>query len=293
MLMSAEDELIASKTRGDSGAFDRSWSTRNEAHYIHWTREEPENQIQLAFRQHWRLFREIMGKDFGGKRVLEVGCGRGSLSAYFADAGFECTLLDLSANVIEKARRAFEHHGLKAKFDVGDALSLPYASGSFDLVASIGLLEHFEDLEQVIREQVRMLDRDGLLLAYIVPELPDNIQRDYDWINQLIRALISKTEQNAGQQKEEIFRSDAMSPRYLDVIKRLPLRDVSASGVYPLPMISYSPAFPFTLLNSDCEKILVSQFSQLLAAREKQTGKNPWLCDEGYGQAILVWGYKV
>jgi SAM-dependent methyltransferase len=280
------------KKSGDVAAFDRSWKQRQETHYTHWTRGEPQNQIQLAFRQHWTLFQELMGPDFRGRRCLEVGCGRGSISAYFADAGFDCTLLDLSPAVIETARKIFEHHGLRAKFDVGDALNLPYPDGSFDVIVSIGLLEHFEDIERVLTEQIRVLAKDGLFLGYVVPELPDNVQKDYHWVNDLIRALIPENERVAAARKESIYRSSALSGPYIEVLKKLPVGNIGSSGVYPLPMISHSPSFPFTLLNAECEAILVRHFSEVLAQRRRETGKHPWLCDERYGQAFLLWATK-
>src|SRR5256885_1936329 len=88
--------------------FNDVWRARPaEVDYIHWTRGEPCNQIQLAFRCHWLLFQELMGPGFQGRRMLELGCGRGSISAYFADAGFDCTLMDISPSAIEAARRVF------------------------------------------------------------------------------------------------------------------------------------------------------------------------------------------
>ena len=39
-----------------------------------------------------------------------------------------------------------------------------------------GLLEHFEDIVTPIEEQIRILDKGGLFIGYIVPEYEDNIQ---------------------------------------------------------------------------------------------------------------------
>ena len=259
---------MTQRTEGDPEAFGNNWADRQETYYLHWTRGEPKNQIQLAFRQLWLLFNHIMENDFQGRRVLEVGCGRGSMSAYFADAGYDSTLLDISPHVVETAYEVFARHGLKARFSVGDALSLPYDDNSFDIVFSIGLLEHFEDIEAVIREQARVLATGGLFFGYVVPENKDNIQKDYEWINDLLRAIVPADQVKSAQQKEEVYRSDAMSRRYLGVMRKLPFRNISASGVYPLPMISFSPEFPFTLLNDAAEAVLVRHFSKILADRE-------------------------
>ena len=89
---------IKNKITGDKESFIKSWQGRKEGLYNHWTRDEPKNQIQLAFREHWKVFQELLkNKLFNkGKRCLEVGCGRGTASAYFSDAGYNCTLLDIS-----------------------------------------------------------------------------------------------------------------------------------------------------------------------------------------------------
>lgn len=277
----------------DGASFDALWRSQEETDYVHWTRGEPANQIQLAFRQHWLLFGELMGPDFRGRRVVELGCGRGSVSAYFADAGYDCTLLDISPTVIERARRIFAKHGLSAKCVVGDAYATGLPSASFDVAVSIGLLEHLEDLERALAEQVRLLDEGGLLLAYVVPENSDNMQKDHRYVCDIL-ALYDRA--CAGERprapKPEVYRSDDGSARYFELLARMPMRDVHASGVYPLPMISPSPSFPFTLMPPPMERVLVDHLTRVLEERRRATGRNPWLCDESYGQAFLVWGRK-
>lgn len=281
-----------SKKQGDVEAFDANWRNRRETAYLHWTRGEPENQIQLAFRRHWITFQRLIGERAGARRCLEVGCGRGSLSAYFADAGWDCTLLDLSPTAIERAKEAFGEAGLAASFDIGDCLDLPYEDGSFDVVFSIGLLEHFEDPKSVIAEQARILADDGLFIGYVVPHLPDNLQKNYNWVNDLLRALLPAETREATEGKAEIFRSDLLSPPYVEAMRELGLVEIGHDGAYSLPMISHSPDFPFSLLPPPAEAQLVATFTQWLDERERMTGRDPWLCPEGEGQAFLVWGRK-
>jgi SAM-dependent methyltransferase len=278
------------KHLGDGESFDRNWVETQEAHYLHWTREKPANQIQLAFRQHWLTFQELLPTDLLGRRVLEVGCGRGSLSAYFADAGWDCTLLDISEAAIDLARGAFARHDLKARFEVGDCLNMSFETGSFDLVFSIGLLEHFEEIEAAIAEQVRILAPGGVFIGYVVPHIPENVQKDHAWICDILAAIIPA---NPAAAKTPVFRSDDLSPPYLRAMEKAGLSALGASGTYPLPMISNSPDFPFTLLPPAAERILVDHFETMLEARRKEGGgSNPWFCEETEGQAFLVWGRK-
>ncbi len=284
-----KDKLPQQEPAGDGARFDRNWSTQAEAYYLHWTREAPANQIQFAFRQHWKSFQPFLQR-VKGKRCLEVGCGRGSMSAYFADAGWDCSLLDISPKAIELARQAFKQQQLAAHFEVGDCLSLPYPDKSFDLCFSIGLLEHFQDFDQVIREQVRVLAEGGLFIGYIVPHIPDNVQSEYDWICELLKSVTPAQETIA---KTPVYRSDALSEPYLQSMSDAGLTDLFSSGIYSLPMISHSIDFPFTLLPDAAEQVLVKKFEQVLEQRREREGlSDPWLCDEHYGQAILVCAYK-
>lgn len=281
------------KYTGDNEEWNKNWQLREEAIYTHWTRNNPENQVQLAFRNHWSLFNTFMESPSynGGKRVLEVGCGRGSLSSYFSDAGFDCTLLDLSPDVIEIAKNIFSRNNLPAKFLVGDAYDLDLKNSAFDLVFSIGVFEHFEDIETPIKEQLRVLDKGGLFIAYIVPEYQNNIQKNFDWINDILKGYVnSKNEGLQNSNKHEVYRSDKGSEKYIPVLEKYGLKNISAFGTYPVPMISHSTDFPFSLMPNESEIIFVKHLETILESNTEFP--HPWMCNEGEGNAFVVWGYK-
>ncbi len=289
-----EKSNMAGKSAGNKAdPFEVNWQVRKETYYSHWTRSDPSNQIQLAFRNHWSLLNELMRNPHFSrrKRVLEVGCGRGSLSCYFSDAGYDCTLLDISQSAIDASRQMFEANNLEAAFEVGDVNALPFGDESFQVVFSIGLLEHFEDVELPIREQIRVLGKGGLFFGYVVPKYTDNIQKEYAWIVDILKGYAPFLDDPSGE-KQPVYRSDADSGCYLPILKECGLRNIEASGVYPLPMISHSTEFPFSLMPDGSERTLVRRFEAILRERACRTGKHPWLCEEGYGQAFAVWGYK-
>ena len=273
---------------GSKEAFQSNWTTRSESYYNHWTPGRAKNQIQLAFKCHWAVFSQIMQRPEPGES-LEVGAGRGSLSCHFAQNGWKTTLLDYSPDVIEIAKTIFRRNKLVANFDVGDANALPYPNDTFDCVSSIGLLEHFEEPHKAIQEQWRVLKSGGWLIAYIVPEKPDNVQRHFNWVNRLLavlmRAFVGKKSIRA---KEEVYRNDHGSEFYLPIFDALEPKEVVVSGIYSLPMISHSPEFPFSLLPGFLERILVVIFSASLKVRAVLFRRHGWLCEEKTGQALLI-----
>jgi SAM-dependent methyltransferase len=69
-------------------------------------------------------------------RLLDVACGTGGVALRAARTGADVVGIDISAEQIEKARRAAADAGLAIRFDEGDAQELPYAGAEFDVVAS-------------------------------------------------------------------------------------------------------------------------------------------------------------
>lgn len=283
--------IMNNKKSGSVKEFDINWREREETYYNHWTKGEPINQIQLAFRMHWEVFNEIMGAASRKKgKSLEVGCGRGSLSSYFADNGWDATLFDSSPQVLNAAEQIFKKNGHKANFIEGDANSLDFTDNTFDVVFSVGLLEHFEDVYKPISEQWRVLKPGGWFLGYIVPENPYSIQRYFGWFNnilKLISFLFTDRKKN-NPSKEPVFRSTFESQHYLNAIKPLAVNNLLIKGMYPLPMISHSQEFPFSLLPPVMELVLTKLFKLVLFTRRLITGQHGWLCSERMGQAFLL-----
>jgi SAM-dependent methyltransferase len=71
-----------------------------------------------------------------GEAVLDVATGTGWTARLAAARGANVIGMDSSEDLIVAAREIADSQGLQIKFDVGDALSLPYADGCFDAVTS-------------------------------------------------------------------------------------------------------------------------------------------------------------
>lgn len=284
-------------TKGSVDEFRQSWRAREETRKYHFKRGKPAHQVQFAFQNHWRVFQNVLqGTEL--RRVLEVGSGRGSMGAFFANAGIETHLLDTSWDVLASAKRIYALDGLQAVYMNGDALALPYADGSFDAVFSIGLFEHFEDIAAPLREQMRILRPGGMFLGYIVPENPRSVQVFGEPVNALLKAgyhlwlALTGRKRTPPPPKPALFRNDYDSTAYLQLLDEMGVLEKGAFGMFPLPLISHSPSFPFSPMHPALEAVLMTVWRAVLGLRRLLTGRDPWMCSERWGLAFLVWARK-
>lgn len=111
-----------------------------------------------------------------GARVLDAGCGTGLLTLAFLRAHrrpADITSIDLSVRSLQTARRAVQKlrpaPRRAATFAQANALSLPFADETFDLVMTSGVLEYLP-LRDGLQEMARVLAPGGLL--FFVPVRP-------------------------------------------------------------------------------------------------------------------------
>lgn len=92
--------------------------------------------------------------------MLELGCGTGHWTEFFAALGFKITALDNSKQMLAHA----SVKNINATFQEGDAQNLPFDNAHFSVVASITMLEFVNDQDQVLKEMYRVLKPKGYLL---------------------------------------------------------------------------------------------------------------------------------
>jgi SAM-dependent methyltransferase len=100
-----------------------------------------------------------------GERVLDLGCGAGldSLVAAQMVAPVGSVVgLDMTPEMLAKARAGAAESGLEnVRFVAGEAESLPFPDGSFDVVISNGVIDLIPDKDAVFSELHRVLARGG------------------------------------------------------------------------------------------------------------------------------------
>ncbi len=103
-----------------------------------------------------------------GANVLVVGCGDGVELKYIADRCRSVIGIDVSAEEIEKARKAVEMCPNVECMLVSDSI-LPFSDQEFDVIFMHNVCEHIIDIERYFREYYRVLKDNGVILNFFAP----------------------------------------------------------------------------------------------------------------------------
>jgi SAM-dependent methyltransferase len=99
-----------------------------------------------------------------GLGVLDVGTGDGAYGVALASHGARVTGLDVSLPALGAAARRARSSGTPRALVAGDAPSLPFGSGTFDLVVAVTALCFVRSPQQAVAEIARVLRPGGRLV---------------------------------------------------------------------------------------------------------------------------------
>lgn len=102
---------------------------------------------------------------YGGKRVLELGCGIGIDLVRFAEGGAQVTGIDLSETAIELAKQNLRLHNLEGDLRVMNGEDLKFPENNFDLVYAHGVFPYTADVRKMTQEAHRVLKPGGEFIA--------------------------------------------------------------------------------------------------------------------------------
>jgi 2-polyprenyl-3-methyl-5-hydroxy-6-metoxy-1,4-benzoquinol methylase len=149
--------------RTDYAGHDRTYQRkRNDPDYVGWLKRD-----ELA--EDWQLsWQPLIQRNAFPKqgRLLELGCGAGNLSIYFAQAGYKVTGIDIAPTAISWAIENATKANVEVTFIQGDVLELAeIPSKSFDTVLD-GRCFHCiigNDRARFLRTAHRILNHNGIL----------------------------------------------------------------------------------------------------------------------------------
>jgi demethylmenaquinone methyltransferase/2-methoxy-6-polyprenyl-1,4-benzoquinol methylase len=107
-----------------------------------------------------------------GSRILDVGTGTGKQAFAFAKKGYDVIGIDLSEAMLEVAKKKNKYENVK--FEVADAVNLPFVNNSFD-VSCASFVLHDMPLtmrEKALKEMVRVTKPKGMIVIidYALPK---------------------------------------------------------------------------------------------------------------------------
>ena len=140
--------------------------------YHDWEAESYDDKWSISYDQRCidyarGRFDAIVGDDEFRKlpydRALELGCGTGFFLLNLIQAGVarRGSVTDLSPGMVKVATRNGQNLGLDIDGRVADAEGIPYEDNTFDLVVGHAVLHHIPDVEQALREVLRVLRPGG------------------------------------------------------------------------------------------------------------------------------------
>ncbi len=153
-------------TATDYDSFATAYAVQNESNLFNAYYERPEMLRLLG--------------DVSGRRILDVGCGTGALSEALRAKGAVTTSFDLSAAMVDLARKRL---GDDADLHVHDlAAPLPFPDAEFDDVAASLVLHYLEDWSGPVAELRRVLKPGGrLVVSLIHPTIYPIVYPDADY----------------------------------------------------------------------------------------------------------------
>ena len=129
---------------------------------------------------------------WGEKKVLEIGCGLGTVGINFAMYGAEYTGVELSEESMKLAQKRFDVYDQSGKFYCGNAeeLSSFVPVQTYDLIYSFGVIHHSPHPERIVSEIKKYMNEDSTLKIMLYAK--------DSWKNYMIEAGLDQPEAQYG-----------------------------------------------------------------------------------------------
>ncbi|NOY57670.1 MAG: class I SAM-dependent methyltransferase, partial [Calditrichaeota bacterium] len=119
---------------------------------------QEKQEIEEVYSNSDRIIKQIQQTvDVKGKLIMEVGAGSGRDSFKLIDAGAKVITLDYAESSLEVIKKLAQKSDVSIFLIRGDAFHLPFKDNALDVVFHQGLLEHFENPQDILAENYRVI----------------------------------------------------------------------------------------------------------------------------------------
>jgi len=136
----------------------KQWEQEYQGENPHWANDMNPSKFAQEFVQFLQEHKV--------EKILEIGCGNGRDSIFFANSGFNVVAIDVAPSAIELAEGNIKKAHVFVDTRVGNANDLSFPSNDFDAVFSLSVL-HSSNLQKSLPEIYRVLGRDKYAFTYI------------------------------------------------------------------------------------------------------------------------------
>jgi len=193
--------------------------------------QKPITQRQLNLYYYFRFIEEKL-KNVNAKKVIEVGCGRGTIALYLSKyMGLETHLLDDQKDAIALAEDSFKQFNQKGTFFVKDVLKTGLPDNSYDGIVSIGLAEHFGDPKELFYEEYRLLQDGGVMVSLNIPN-----KKSIQELNVIMRWFKKIFGLYTEDIRKDYYRNDLSAKEYKKQAEGAGFKNVSIVHVCPFPI---------------------------------------------------------
>ncbi|MBX3627630.1 MAG: bifunctional demethylmenaquinone methyltransferase/2-methoxy-6-polyprenyl-1,4-benzoquinol methylase UbiE [Rhizobacter sp.] len=165
------------------------------------------DMMSLGLHRAWKAYTVAVAALREGDKVLDIAGGTGDLAKAFAKkVGERGTVVhtDINEAMLRQGRDRLLDKGLALPTSICDAESLPFATGSFDLVSVAFGLRNMTHKDRALAEMCRVLRPGGRLLVLEFSKVAEPLQKPYDWYSFKVLPMLGK-----------LIAGDADSYRYL------------------------------------------------------------------------------
>ncbi len=159
------EKAVENNGAGDGGLFDKVFFDSGK--------EVPGTFSYYSFEDYCLTFKplcEIVKRHFNPRRVLDVGCAKGSFVFVFRQLGVEAYGVDVSSYAISCAPAVLQPFLQVIDLDKD---SMPFSDGFFDFITFFGSIEYLHNHRHVISELERVMSDGGTLLLTTLNKVPE------------------------------------------------------------------------------------------------------------------------
>ena len=143
------------------------------------------------------LVKEFLG-DINNAKILDIGCGDGSLSMQFLNKTNSITFVDISDKMLEKVREKVPLDLMSNALLINDSFDAVSDDDFFDIVICVGVIAHVPSIDLLFNKIAKVLKKNGLLILETTPN-PYPIGRfilPYYFLRDLIFGSLPKYHKN-------------------------------------------------------------------------------------------------